>query len=49
MAETKAVTSFVVNSVRLNDDRSIMVLVTVTYPDASTAKLEFPATSLKAV
>lgn len=47
MAETKPVTSFVINSVRLNDDRSIMVSVTVTFADASVQKLELPADSLK--
>lgn len=48
MAETKPVTSFVINSVRLNDDRSIVVLVTVTFSDTSVQNLEFSANTLKA-
>lgn len=47
MSELKTVTSFVITAIRINDDRSIVVLATVTYSDTTTAKVEFTADSLK--
>lgn len=46
MATTKSVTGMVVNAVRINDDQSRYLIVTVTYSDATTDILEFPVERL---
>lgn len=46
MATNQVVTGMVVNSVRINDDGSVYLVVTVTYADASTDKLELNVTRL---
>lgn len=40
MATFRTVTGFTVTSIRTNDDGSKVMLATVTYDDASTAKVE---------
>lgn len=41
MATIRTVTGMVVNSVRVNDDGTVVLVVTVTYADASTDVLEW--------
>ena len=42
MATTQTVTGHVVNSVRTNDDGTRILVVTVTFADASTDQLDLP-------
>lgn len=46
MATTKVVTGHTIDAIRINDDQSITVVVTVTYSDATTDVIEFFATRL---
>lgn len=46
MATTKTITAHTVDAVRANDDGTLIVVMTVTYADATTAKLEIPAMRL---
>ena len=46
MATTRSVTGMVVNSVRTNDDGPPILVVTVTYADATTDQLELPVVRL---
>lgn len=46
MAITKTVTAHNIPAVRINDDQSIMIVLTVTYDNATTETLELQALRL---
>lgn len=46
MATTRTVTAFAVDSLRINDDGSIILVATVTYSDTTTDVVELPVERL---